>query len=270
MGRPQRPVLAQALDGGKHDCHLLDRVDGAALFGRQRRDAGVPRAAPHRDARQQAAAAGDPDGEAARLRHDRGVGLQQARGEQPARAGRLLLGHRVDDEIAGQRHAELGQHAGGRHHARDAALHVTRPTAVEQAVAELGGERVGQRPVRSRLDVDDVDVAVEQQRAPAAAAAEARDELRPALERELVGHHRVGSQRRRIRLVQNDLGAVGAQQRREVLLQRALLARWSAGRVRHGVEGHQLARQRHERVAARDHGSDDALLLGRELHDAIP
>ena len=97
------------------------------------------------------------------------------------------------------------------------------PAPVEAAVADHGGERVGLRPVGERLDLDDVDVAVEQQRPPAAAAAEARDELRAALERELVGHHRVRPQRGRVGLVQLDLGAVGAQQGGEVLLQRALL-----------------------------------------------
>ena len=149
MRRLLRPVLAQALDGGQHDRHLLDRVDGAALLGRKRRDAGVPRAAAHRDARQQAAAAGDPHGQAARLGHDGGVGLQQARGEQPARAGRLLLGDRVDDQVAGQRNAELGQRARRHDHARHAALHVARPAAVEPAVAHVGGEGVRQRPVAS-------------------------------------------------------------------------------------------------------------------------
>ena len=158
--------------------------------------------------------------------------------------------------------------AGGDDHARDAALHVAGAAAVEPAVAHHGGERVGLRPVGARLDVDDVDVAVEQQRAPAAAAAEARDELRAAVEREPVGHHRVRPQRGGVGLVQLDLGAVRAQQRGDVLLQRALLARGRARGVRHGVEGHELARQRDERVAARRDGVDDALLVGRELHEA--
>jgi hypothetical protein len=39
----------------------------------------------------------------------------------------------------------------------------------------------------ARLDVDDIHVAVEQQ-CPAAATAEAPDELRPAVEREPLGH----------------------------------------------------------------------------------
>ena len=139
---------------------------------------------------------------------------EQARGEEAAGAGRLLLGDRVDDQVAGQRHAELRERAGGHDHARDAALHVARPAPVEPAVADHGGERIRLRPVAARLDVDDVDVAVEQQRAAAAAAAEARDELRAPVERELVGHHRVRAQRGRVGLVQDDVGAVRAQQAR--------------------------------------------------------
>jgi hypothetical protein len=79
----------------------------------------------------------------------------------------------------------------------------------------------------------------------------------------------VGTQRRGIRLVQDDLGTVASEQLSEVLLQRALLPRRRARRVRHGVERHELARQRDERLAARRHGVDDALFLGRERHGAI-
>ena len=67
-----------------------------------------------------------------------------------------------------------------------------------------------------------------------------------------------------------DVGAVRAQQRGEMLLQRALLARRGAGRVRDGVERDELARERHQGVTAGGHGVDDAALLGRELHDAVP
>ena len=70
--------------------------------------------------------------------------------------------------------------------------------------------------------------------------------------------------------MQRDLGTVGAQQRGHVLLQRALLPRRRARCVRHGVERHELARQRDERLTARRHGVDDALLVGRERHRAIP
>ena len=270
MRRPLRPVLAQAPHGLEHDRHLLDRVDGAALLGRELMDAGVAGAPAHGDARQQAAAAGDPHDEAARFRDDRGVGLQRAGGEQPAGAGRLLLGDRVDDHVARERDAELSERAGCHHHARHTALHVAGAAAVEPPVAHDRAERIGLRPVAPRLGGDNVDVPVEQQRASASAAAEARDELWAAVERELLGHHRVRPQRRRVRLVQLDLGAVAAQQRGEVVLERALLARRRAGCVGHGVEGDELARERDERVAPAGHGVDHATLFGRELHDAIP
>ena len=45
-----------------------------------------------------------------------------------------------------------------------------------------------------------------------------------------------------------------------MLLQRALLPRRCARCVRHGVERHELARQGDERLTARRHGVDDALL----------
>ena len=170
-------MLAQTANGLEDDRHLLDRVDRAALLRRQLVDARMPCAAADGDARQQAAAAGDPDDEAARLRHDRRVGLQRARGEEPARARRLLLRDGVDDHVARKRDAELGERAGGDDHARHAALHVARAAPVEQRVADLGDEGIALRPVGARLGVDDVDVSVEQQRAPAAAAAEARHEL---------------------------------------------------------------------------------------------
>ena len=271
VSRALRPVLAQPLDSREHDGHLLDRVDGAALLGRELCDARMAGAAVHRDAREQTAAARDPDGELGRLGHDGGVGLQQTGGEQAAGTGRLLVGDRVDDQVARERHAQIGQRAGGDDHARDAALHVARPAAVEQTVALDGRERVGERPGRARLDVDDVDVAVEQEGATAAGSAEARDELRAALEREVVGHHRVRPQRGR-----RPARAGRPRHRRlrssagQVLLQRALLPRRRARRVRHGVERHELARQGDERLAARRHGVDDALLLGRERHRAIP
>ena len=50
--------------------------------------------------------------------------------------------------------------------------------------------------------------------------------------------------------MQLTLGAVGAQQRGDVLLLRPLLARWRARRVRHRVEGDELARQRHQPITA--------------------
>ena len=70
--------------------------------------------------------------------------------------------------------------------------------------------------------------------------------------------------------MQHDVGAVASQKRGQVLLQSALLSRRSSGCVRDRVERHELARQGDERLPARSQGVDDAPLLGRELHDAIP
>ena len=70
------------------------------------------------------------------------------------------------------------EHLRGEHHRRDPALHVAGAAPVELPVAHLGGERVA-RPAVARLDRDDVDVPVEDERPAAACAAPPRDELRP-------------------------------------------------------------------------------------------
>ena len=56
----------------------------------------------------------------------------------------------------------------------------------------------------------------------------------------------------------------------QVRLQRALLAGRRPGGMGDGVEGDELARERDEGVTAGGHCVDDATLLGRELHEAIP
>ncbi len=48
MARAERPLLAQAADRLEDDRHLLDRVDGAALVGMARREAGMAAAARRR------------------------------------------------------------------------------------------------------------------------------------------------------------------------------------------------------------------------------
>ena len=220
-------------------------------------------AAAHRDARQQAAAARDPHGEPARLRHDRGVGLQQARGEQPAGAGRLLLGDRVDDQVAGQRDAELGERAGRRRPCSP-----RRPSCRTRRGRRAGRRgrprRTGRlRPVGARLDVDDVDVAVEQQRATAAAAAEARDELRAARRTSAprAPSGAAAARRRRARAASTSAPWARSSAARCSCSARSC-ARRRPRRVRDRVERHELARECHERLAARGDGVDDALLLG--------
>ena len=80
-----------------------------------------------------------------------------------------------------QPHSEPRQHLGGEHHARDAALHVARAAAIEVAVAHLGPVGIA-RPAVARLRGDDVDMAVQEQAAPAARAGEPRRQLRAPVE----------------------------------------------------------------------------------------
>ena len=113
------PVLAKARDRREHDRHLLDRVDGAALLRRSRREPGMPRrgratvttsAGGCRGTRRQTASPVGSVTIAASARSTR-------ESAEPAGAGRLLVGDGVDDEVAGQRDAELGDVPGGDDHA---------------------------------------------------------------------------------------------------------------------------------------------------------
>ena len=106
-----------------------------------------------------------------------------------ARPGRLLVGDRVHEQVAGEADVEPGERLGGQHHRRDAALHVAGAAAVELAVAHDRRVRVV-RPALLGLAGDDVDVAVEQEAAPAARPGEARQQLRPAVEVEVERHLR--------------------------------------------------------------------------------
>ena len=69
---------------------------------------------------------------------------------------------------------------------------VPRPCTAPSATTASNGSCA---PAVARLDRDHVDVAVEEQRATAAAAGEPRRQLRPAGEREAVRHHRVPGER---------------------------------------------------------------------------
>ena len=95
-----------------------------------------------RDRGEQAASAGDPDSEPARLGDDRGVGPKRARHREPTRPGRLLLADRVDDQVACELDAEPRERLGGEHHRGDAAFHVARATAVNDAVLDDPCERM--------------------------------------------------------------------------------------------------------------------------------
>ena len=180
--RVRAPLLAQRADRLQQDAGLLDRVHASALAPVRLGELGVGGAALDHERRVQRAAARDPDVERGRLGDDAGVRLDAVRhGGDPAGAGGLLVGDRVDQHVAAQRHAEPHERLGGEHHRRHAALHVARAAAVELSVALGGAERVA-RPALARLDRDGVDVAVEQQAAAAARAREAGEQLRAALE----------------------------------------------------------------------------------------
>ena len=96
-----------------------------------------------------------------------------------ARAGGLLVGVGVDDQVAIEADTEARQRLRRVRHRRHAALHVEDAAAVEDPVPDLGLPRVA-RPTVDRLGRDDVDVAVQEERPPAAGPRKCRGELRPA------------------------------------------------------------------------------------------
>ncbi len=91
---------------------------------------------------ERAATAGQ-DGEAAGLRHDGCVGAHRSCRDETARAGRLLLAHRIDDQIAAKPQAELPECLGGKHHRGDSALHVAGAATVHGTVSHFATERIG-------------------------------------------------------------------------------------------------------------------------------
>src|SRR5512132_380653 len=142
-------------------------------------------------------------------------------------AAGLLVGHRGQLEVAGQRHPQPGQqphhgHAHGHH-----LLHVDRAPAPDDAVVDLAGERrVAPAPGLGR---DHVDVAVEQQRGRSPVApGEAGDQVGPARGR-----------RQHLRLHPGPTQGVGQELDAGGLV---------AGRVG-GVEAHQGPQQLHHRLA---------------------
>ena len=212
---------------------------------------GVARAPGQHDRAVDRAAAGGPDLEAARLGHDREVGGDAMPGAgQAADAAGLLVGVRAHDQIAGEAARRRDGFCGDDHRG-DAALHVARAAADDAAVANLRVEGIVVPAVLAPRR-DHVDVAVEQQRAAAARAAQARSELRapveadPARRAERMARHVL-----RRRLPHFDLGARGPQAGGKVLLERGLVAGGRGGvRPAGGVEPDQVAQQRHELAGA--------------------
>ena len=140
-------------------------------------------------------------------------------------------------------------------------------------VGDDGGERVV-RPALARLDRDDVDVPVEEQRPAAAGTREAGGQLRTAREAESHGHHRVSAERGDVGLPDAHVGAGALQALGEIGLQRSLLARRLAVLMRRRVEADQRAQQLDEVVPATlDLVADEPLELAEagvlEWHGSI-
>ena len=152
-----------------------------------------------------------------------------------------------------------GQCLRGKRHRRDAALHVAGAAAVDRPVAHLAAERVA-RPVLARLDRDDVDVAVQQQRRAAARAGESREQLRPPRERETVGDEGVTGQRAGVGLLELHVGAVPAQPGGQVALQLGNVAGGGADVGGDRVEADQRLQQLDEVALASGDVLADALL----------
>ena len=86
------------------------------------------------------------------------------------------------EDVASKRSAGVAQRLHGGETRGHAALHVVRATTIELAVADGGREWLGHRG-----DADGVDVAVEQQRPPAAGAAQPTDDAHAARLRLVLG-----------------------------------------------------------------------------------
>jgi hypothetical protein len=112
-------------------------------------------------------------------------------------AAALLLDHRRDDQVAATLDADLGHGRGGDQHGGQAALHVAGAATPHSAVGDGGRERVV-APGLGPVDRHDVDVAVQVERAAAAAAGEPADDRAAAVVRQVriagrgVGEGRLG------------------------------------------------------------------------------
>ena len=123
---------------------------------------------------------------------------------------------------------------------------------MHEAVAQLAGERIAV-PVGARPGRHHVDVAVEQQGPAAARPAEARRQLRPAREREALGHVGMTRHGGRVGLGQHDRRPVAFEAVGQERLQRQDLAARDQRLARRGVEADQPLQQLDEhRLAIRD------------------
>ena len=223
---------------------------------------GVAGAPVDRDRRGDRPPAGDPGVEAGRLGAQAGVG-RDAVSDRGATAGaaRLLVGHRAEDDVAAQAHADTPQALESDHQGGDAALHVVHAAAVQAPVAGGGDERVA-RPLLAGLDVDRVDVAVQEQAAAAAGPRQRGRELRPADEVEVVGHEAVALAGR-FGFPQIDGRAERREASGEQRLQGGFVARRVARLAGGGVEGDEPGDEIAQLVTPRPHLGDDLLFEGR-------
>jgi hypothetical protein len=105
-------------------------------------------------------------------------------------------------------------------------------------------------------------VPVEQQRLPAAVAAQPRRQLRAAREADALHRQRMARDVGGVGLPEVDLGAVRAEALGEQGLERGLVARRIVGpRPARGVERDQPAGERDQVVALRGHAADQGLLV---------
>ena len=144
-------------------------------------------------------------------------------GDAPG-AGALLVGHGAD--VSAPREPGHARHRlRGDHHRGHAALHVARAAADQAAAANLGAERVGDRPGAERPGGDHVHVPVEHQRRAVVRAREGGRQLRLAAEAEAGGHLAAAREDRVVRLPQVGPRAGAVQPLAQVLLEGGLLAR---------------------------------------------
>jgi len=101
----------------------------------------------------------------------------------PTESGGLLVGVGTEHDVAEQPDSAAPQDLEGELEAGEAAFHVARPAAVQEAVTDYGLEGVCV-PVLPLTDVDGVDVAIEEQAAPTSFALDLRDKLWPPPELE--------------------------------------------------------------------------------------
>jgi hypothetical protein len=114
-----------------------------------------------------------------RFEHHCRVRADAARDEVERAVARVLLVHdALHDDLAPQRHARLAQVGHGHDRGHEPALHVGGAAPVHEAVLDVGAEG-RMAPLAGGLDGDAVDVPVEDERAPAARALEASDDVRP-------------------------------------------------------------------------------------------